>query len=99
MRKIILGAIALGLVGCATVGKDFSEADVASIQKGVTTEQSVLQKFGKPTSVTADSEGNKIYGWTYAHATAFTVGQGKSLVVKVNKDGVVDSYIVGTSRP
>jgi hypothetical protein len=46
------------------------------------------------TSVTADSEGNKIYGWTYAHATAFSVGQGKSLVVKVNKDGVVDSYIV-----
>ncbi|EFH5041751.1 hypothetical protein F9569_19855 [Escherichia coli] len=99
MRKIILGVIALGLVGCATIGKDFSEADVASIQKGITTEQTVLQKFGKPTSITADSEGNKIYGWTYAHATAFSVGQGKSLVVKVNKEGVVDSYFISTTRP
>ncbi len=99
MRKTILAVIALGLVGCATVGKDFSEADIASIQKGVTTEQTVLQKFGKPTSITADSEGNKIYGWTYAQATAFSVGQGKSLVVKVNKEGMVDSYIVSTTKP
>lgn len=99
MKKLILGLSLITLVGCATVGKDFSESDVASIQKGVTTEQTVLQKFGKPTSVTADSEGNKIYGWTYATATAFSVGQGKSLVVKVNKDGVVDSYVVSTSKP
>ena len=99
MRKTILGIIALGLIGCATVGKDFSEADVASIEKGVTTEQTVLQKFGKPTSITADSDGNKIYGWTYAHARAFSVGQGNSLVVKVNKDGVVDSYILSTTKP
>ncbi|HHI0407226.1 TPA: hypothetical protein ACP4PI_000274 [Escherichia coli] len=99
MKKLILGLSLITLVSCATVGKDFSESDVASIQKGVTTEQTVLQKFGKPTSVTADSEGNKIYGWTYATATAFSVGQGKSLVVKVNKDGVVDSYVVSTSKP
>ncbi len=99
MRKTILGLIALGLVGCATVGKDFSEADVASIQRGVTTEQTVLQKFGKPISFTADSEGNKIYGWTYAYASAFSVGQGKSLLVKVNKGGLVDSYTVSTTMP
>lgn len=99
MNKAFLALAILGLVGCATVGKDFSEAEVASIQKGVTTEQAVLQKFGKPASVTVDSEGNKIYGWTYARATAFSVGQGKSMVIKLNKDGVVDSYIVSTSQP
>jgi starvation-inducible outer membrane lipoprotein len=34
MKKTILGVIALGLVGCATVGKAFSEADVTSIKRG-----------------------------------------------------------------
>ena len=99
MKKLI---IALGLVllaGCATVGKDFSESDVASIQKGVTTEQTVLATFGKPSAVTVDSEGNKVYTWTYAHATAFSVGQGKTLVVKLNKDAIVDSYVVSKTQP
>lgn len=99
MKKLIIMLGFISLVGCVSVGKDFSESEVASIQKGVTTEQTVLQKFGKPTSVTADSEGNKIYGWTYATATAFSVGQGKSLVVKVNKEGIVESYVVSTSKP
>lgn len=99
MKKLIS---ALGLVflsGCATVGKDFSENDIMSIQKGVTTEQTVLTTFGKPATVTADSEGNKLYTWTYAHATAFSVGQGKTLVVKINKNGVVDSYVVSKTQP
>lgn len=99
MKKILMAAVLASLVGCATVGKDFSDSDVASIQKGVTTEQSVLAKFGTPSSVTTDSDGNKIYGWTYAQANAFSVGQGKSLVVKVNKEGIVDSYILSVSKP
>jgi hypothetical protein len=99
MKKLIIGLSLILLVGCATVGKDFSESDVASIQKGVTTEQSILAKFGNPSSVTSDSDGNKIYGWTYAHANAFSVGQGKSLVVKINKDGVVDSYVLSKTQP
>ncbi|XUA20704.1 hypothetical protein ACQVA2_08080 [Citrobacter sp. OP27] len=99
MKKLMIGLGLLALAGCATVGKDFSDSDVASIQKGVTKEQTVLQKFGKPTSVTTDSDGNTVYGWTYAHANAFSVGQGKSLVVKVNKQGIVDSYVLSKSQP
>jgi outer membrane protein assembly factor BamE (lipoprotein component of BamABCDE complex) len=99
MKKLIIAFGFVLLAGCATVGKDFSESDVASIQKGVTTEQTVLSTFGKPATVTADSEGNKIYTWTYAHATAFSVGQGKALVVKINKDGIVDSYVVSKTQP
>lgn len=99
MKKLILGVCLIALAGCATVGNDFSESDVASIQKGITTEQTVLQKFGKPSSITSDSDGNKIYGWTYAHATPFSVGEGKSLVVKISKDGLVDSYAVSTTKP
>lgn len=92
MKKVILMIAVAGLIGCASVGKDFTAENVASIQKGVTTEQSLLTMFGKPSSVTVDSDGNKLYGWTYAHATAFSVGQGKALIVKLNKDGLVDSY-------
>lgn len=99
MKKLIIAFGFVLLAGCATVGKDFSESDVASIQKGMTTEQTVLSTFGKPATVTADSEGNKIYTWTYAHATAFSVGQGKALVVKINKDGIVDSYVVSKTQP
>ncbi|AUV90997.1 hypothetical protein [Klebsiella aerogenes] len=99
MKKLIIVLGLILLAGCATVGKDFSESDVASLQKGVTTEQTVLATFGKPATVTADSEGNKVYTWTYAHATAFSVGQGKTLVVKLNKEGIVDSYVVSKTQP
>lgn len=51
MKKLIIAFGFVLLAGCATVGKDFSESDVASIQKGVTTEQTVLSTFGKPATV------------------------------------------------
>ncbi|UXE39615.1 outer membrane protein assembly factor BamE domain-containing protein [Raoultella ornithinolytica] len=99
MKKLFIALGLLLLTGCATVGNEFSDADVASIQKGVTTKQSVLTTFGKPYSVTSDSDGNTIYTWTYAHTVAFGVPQGKSLIVKINKDGVVDSYVVSKTQP
>ncbi|HIF6302245.1 TPA: hypothetical protein ACX3LH_004589 [Klebsiella michiganensis] len=98
MKKLI---IALGLVllaGCATVGKDFPEQSVTSLQKGVTSEQTVLATFGKPAYITTDSDGNKIYTWTYAHATAFGAAKGKALVIKINKEGLMDSYTTSATQ-
>lgn len=98
MKKLLVVIALVGLVGCATVGKDFSESEVASIKKGVTTEQTILTTFGKPSTVSVDSDGNKVFAWTYAHANAFSVAQGKALSVKINKDGVVDSYVLSSTK-
>ncbi|MBA7848828.1 hypothetical protein HV205_31120 [Klebsiella sp. RHBSTW-00465] len=98
MKKIIIALSLVLLVGCATVGKDFPEQSVSSLQKGVTSEQTILATFGKPAYITSDSDGNKLYTWTYAHATAFSVAKGKALVIKINKEGLMDSYTVSATQ-
>ncbi|MFS7357641.1 hypothetical protein [Rahnella inusitata] len=97
MKKLlILGFLIFGLSGCATVGNQITDQQVSQIQKGVTTEQNLINYFGKPYAVIVDAEGNKSLVWTYAQATAFTVGQGRSLSVKLDKSGIVENYILSS---
>ncbi|HEL7799720.1 TPA: hypothetical protein UMP09_003974 [Klebsiella pneumoniae] len=98
MKKLIIALGLSMLAGCATVGKDFPEQSVASLQKGVTSEQTVLATFGKPAYITSDSDGSKLYTWTYAHATAFGAAKGKALIVKINNEGLMDSYTVSATQ-
>ncbi|WP_413734349.1 hypothetical protein ACL2XP_17950 [Sodalis sp. RH21] len=99
MKKMIIPLIFLAVSGCATVGNDISSTEVQKIQKGVTTEQSLISMFGQPSATTIDSEGNKILLWSYGHAVAFGPAVGKSLSVKLNHDGVVESYSSALPNP
>ena len=95
-RFLLVGLLVSCLASCATVGKEISEQKVSQIKKGVTTEQTLVNEFGKPYAETVDSDGNKSLVWTYAHATAFSAGQGKSLSVKLDKNGVVENYALSS---
>lgn len=99
MKKIIMISTMLAtLAGCTTsptvTSEHYSQEDIDSIQKGVTTENTVLQMFGTPISQTVDALGNKKYRWTYEYDS----GGGdnrveiKALDVTTNKKGVVEFY-------
>ena len=93
---LIICFLTIFLAGCATVGKEINDQQVSNIQKGVTTEQTLINDFGKPYMETVDYEGRKSLVWTHAHATAFSAGRGKSLSVKLDKSGVVENYSVSS---
>lgn len=95
IKKIVLvAALSVALHGCATVGTEISDQKISQIKKGLTTEKILRSDFGKPYAETLDSDGKKSLVWTYAHANGFTVGQGTSLSVKLDKQGVVENYAV-----
>lgn len=97
MKKYILGVmLAITLAGCASIGKDFDESQLANIHKGESTEQSVISYFGEPTTQTVDGNGNKMLMWNYSHATAFGKAKGKALMVQIS-NGVVQNYTISTT--
>ena len=98
MKRVLLGAIIFAVAGCATVGNDISQEDISKIQKGVTTEQSLVSTFGQPSTQTVDSEGNRYLVWSYGHAVAFGAAEGKSLMVKLNNSGTVESYTTSSTN-
>lgn len=53
------------LIGCTTGGTQFDETKVTQITKGQTTEQDLLQLFGKPYHRTTKSNGTTILIWMY----------------------------------
>lgn len=59
MKKIILVSVlsgSLALSGCSiTHGTAFNPSNIASIQRGVTTEAQIRQMFGEPVTVNTDS--------------------------------------------
>ncbi|MEI7247971.1 hypothetical protein WCT80_17665 [Pectobacterium carotovorum] len=94
MKKIFISiVVSLALSACASVGKNFDESQLANIHKGSTTEQSVISYFGSPMSQSVDSDGNRIFMWTYSHATAFGKAEGKTLMIQFS-NGVVKNYTV-----
>jgi len=44
----------VALAGCASVGQDFSMADVDAMQPGITTFQDVVAKLGQPASTSVN---------------------------------------------
>ena len=48
MRIILLAALALVITGCASSGPVISNAQLAEFQKGKTTRDAIVSRFGKP---------------------------------------------------
>lgn len=93
MKRILAGALALAIAGCATVGKEISDESIAAITKGTTTEAQLVAQLGRPTSTVTNSDGTRVLVWTYAKANGLGRVKGKSVSV-VLRDGVVDSHSV-----
>ncbi|MFP1825217.1 hypothetical protein [Lonsdalea quercina] len=96
MKKLLLIACMSLLIGCAYVGENFDESKLAGVEKGKTTKQDLITSFGKPTTMTVDSEGNELLMWSYSMGSAFGANA-KVLMIKT-KNGKVESYTVSKSK-
>lgn len=93
MKKMLMVVMTLLLLAaCATIGKDFNQADIASIKVGETTKGQTISMFGNPTSKTMDHLGNESYTWVHSRAVAFGGATSKTLMVFFNKEGVVERF-------
>lgn len=84
------------LSSCATIGYDFSAAEVPKIQIGKTTQKDILTSFGSPWRT--GLEDGKIT-WTYGkyHYSLFGEPTAKDLVIRFDNNGVVFSYTYNTT--
>ena len=85
------------LPGCATVGHDFPVSYVSSIEKGVTTQTQIHDRFGDPWRVGVE-DGQTT--WTYGKYKYRMFGQPSTtdLVVRFDNAGVVASYSFSTTE-
>jgi len=58
------------LQSCATVGRKIDQTAADKIQKGVTTKEQVVTLMGAPDRLTRKSNGEMVFIYTYARATA-----------------------------
>ena len=100
-RRSSLGAVlalALGLAGCLTVGRDFPADKVGQIQIGRTTRDDVHRMFGEPWR-TGIEDGRRT--WTYGRYRykLFGTTETLDLVVRFDPNGVVASYTFNSAPP
>lgn len=106
MKLVGLFSLILLLAGCATstykTGNEFASDNVKKIEKGVTTENQLVQLIGQPfmKTVLSENEQKWIYSHTVANAKATnyvfsmqveSTGTTKTLDVLL-RDGVVINY-------
>ena len=58
------------VVGCATIGREITDDQLATLKKGETTAAQTVTTLGQPTSVTRTSDGRQILSYVFAHAQA-----------------------------
>ena len=94
---ISLSLFLLLIAGCASVGKDFSDAKVTEIRIGETTKEEVRALFGAPWRVGLE-DGEQT--WTYGRYRLgpFGAKAAKDLTVRFNERGVVASYSYSTTE-
>lgn len=75
MRNLIKALISLTIIiiflpSCATVGRKIDQSAVDRIKKGETTKEQVVASLGSPDRVTVLGNGDTIFSYGYARATA-----------------------------
>ena len=98
IRNFLIGAFLLAITACATVGREFPAEPVLHIQTGKTTQEDIKHTFGLPWR-TGLEDG--LTTWTYGkyEYSLFRETSTQDLVVRFNKDGIVDSYTFNTTAP
>ena len=98
VRGVGLGACALALSACLTVGREFPTDEVGQLQIGHTTRDEVHRTFGEPWR-TGLEDGRRT--WTYGHYRykLFGTTETRDLVVRFDARGVVVSYTFNAAPP
>jgi outer membrane protein assembly factor BamE (lipoprotein component of BamABCDE complex) len=96
VRLMLLLAPLIMLLGCASVGKEFPDAQIGDIQIGKTTKTDIQNLFGSPWRVGVE---NGEESWTYGRYRYKLIGKAstKDLVIRFDKKNVVTSYVFNTT--
>ena len=71
MKRIMtLVLMACFVAGCASVGRKIDQSAADKIEKGKTTKEQVINLIGSPDQITRRGNGDTIFMYTYARATA-----------------------------
>ena len=111
MKKYFILLLILCLCGCATVGRKFDVRSVDLIDKNLTTKEEIISIFGKPASITTDSEGRDTFFYLHMKAKAkptsfiplvwiFSGGgsaKSEALTIYFDKEGIVEDYESSTT--
>ena len=83
---------------CVSMGRDFPVDSVPKIQSGKTTQEDIVRMFGPPWR-TGIEDGRTV--WTYGRYNYYLLGESDTtdLVIRFNKENVVESYTYNTSAP
>jgi hypothetical protein len=84
-NAIVIAASAL-VIGCASVGSDFSMKDVDAFKPGITTLQEAETKLGKPMSTGYGPDGKISAMWTRSTGSVFG-SSARSVLILFDKDG------------
>ena len=99
VKAVFLSAALLILfsAGCATAGKDFPVNKVKDIRIHETTKDEVRSMFGSPWRIGIE-DGQTT--WTYGkyRYQAFAEASTQDLVIRFDKNGVVNSYTFNTTE-
>lgn len=101
MKKVFTLVAVCLLAACSTYGKPVTQAQLDQIQQGVTTKDDLLSSFGKPLTVTKNSDGTQIMSWGYAKVGfAGSSYSNQALSVVLDSSGKVVSFTSSdTSNP
>jgi hypothetical protein len=101
MKKVLTLVAVCLLAACSTFGKPVTQAQLDQIQQGVTTKDDLLSSFGKPLTVTKNSDGTQIMSWGYAKVGfAGSSYSNQALSVVLDYSGKVASFTSSdTSTP
>lgn len=106
MQKAILMLLLVVASGCATVGREISDAQMSTLKKGETTSLDAMRNLGQPTAITKLSDGRQVFTYSFAHAQArpasfipfvglFAGGtdvRSSAVVLTFDKTGVLHDY-------
>jgi outer membrane protein assembly factor BamE (lipoprotein component of BamABCDE complex) len=81
------------VAGCATSGREVTEAQLAAFTPGTSTYGDVMAQLGKPTTMTLSSDGTRMLIYSFAHV-GFMVTSVRSSAVAFyfDKDGKLVRY-------
>jgi outer membrane protein assembly factor BamE (lipoprotein component of BamABCDE complex) len=82
--------ISLQAGACATMGTLMETATFAKLKPGVTTQAELLEWFGRPRSLTLDTNGKEVMVWYYFRA-GFTVKQ-QILSALIDEKKIMEKY-------
>lgn len=85
------------LTGCATIGQEFSSANVPEIKIGQTRKQEIKEMFGTPWR-TGMEDGHPT--WTYGiyKYELFGATDSQDLLIRYDNQGLVRSYTFSSTR-